>query len=153
MCQFISDCLLMTLILKLVWNFQRTQRGKRGFVIHFIGFMFQYLSYLCVSTRNTLDIHTFRIWSWSDFTKQQKMELRQRKPSTSFDLENSKMSSSQKGCFQNVGEIWVVSIWIISFLITWCRFTIPCILGICSMLLGRSLDTDAWNIIGWSIQV
>ena len=35
------------------------------------------------------------------------MELRKRKASTSFDLENSKMSSSQEGCFQNVGEIWV----------------------------------------------
>ena len=33
-----------TLILKLVWNFQRSQRGKRGFVIHFVGFTFFYLS-------------------------------------------------------------------------------------------------------------
>ena len=33
-----------TLILKSVCIFQRSQRGKRGFVIHFVGFTFFYLS-------------------------------------------------------------------------------------------------------------
>ena len=44
-----------TLILKSVWNFQRSQRGKRGFVIHFVCFTFSYLS-------NMYWLYSYHLW-------------------------------------------------------------------------------------------
>ena len=52
-----------TLILKSVCIFQRSQRGKRGFVIHFVGFTFFYLSnmYWLYSLQPWLSIWLLRV--------------------------------------------------------------------------------------------
>ena len=44
-----------TLILKLVWNCQRSQGGKRGFLIHFVCFTFSYLL-------NMYWLYSFQLW-------------------------------------------------------------------------------------------